>query len=209
MDDRHHQRSSAIWQQSLSGFRDSLAHQPMPGCGAAASVVADLGLALMLKGLHLSQQHQANTERAALIEAGERLKQQLAPLADKDVSAFEGLMAAFNLPQENGQEKQARRHAIQEAATEAVDVPLHTARLCQAALRLGERAGAYSERQFKSDALAGGELLAAAMRSVLFNVLANIDALGSDAEKQHAQDAHDELKQQATLLLERISQRVD
>lgn len=209
MDDRHHQRSSAIWQQSLSGFRDSLAHQPMPGCGAAASVVADLGLALMLKGLHLSQQHQANTERAALIEAGERLKQQLAPLADKDVSAFEGLMAAFNLPQENGQEKQARRHAIQEAATEAVDVPLHTARLCQAALRLGERAGAYSERQFKSDALAGGELLAAAMRSVLFNVLANIDALGSDAEKQHAQAAHDELKQQATLLLERISQRVD
>lgn len=205
MDDNYHQHSSAIWQQSLSGFRDSLAHQPMPGCGAAASVVADLGLALMLKGLHLSQQHQANAERAALIEEGERLKQQLAPLADKDVIAFEGLMAAFNLPQENGKEKQARRNAIQAAAAEAVDVPLQTARLCQAALRLGERAGAYSERQFKSDALAGGELLAAAMRSVLFNVLANIDALGSQAEKQLAQAAHDELRQQATILLGQLS----
>lgn len=208
MDDNHQQHSTPIWQQSLTGFRDSLAHQPMPGCGAAASVVADLGLALMLKGLHLTQKHQTSEARAALIEEGERLKQQLAPLADKDVIAFEGLMAAFNLPQENEQEKKARRHAIQEAAAEAVEVPLQTARLCQAALRLGERAGAYSERQFKSDALAGGELLAAAMRSVLLNVLANVDALGSQAEKKHAQAAHDELKQQAKILLENIFQRL-
>lgn len=43
--------STAIWQQRLSHFRDALAHNPMPGCGAAATVVADLGLALMLKGL--------------------------------------------------------------------------------------------------------------------------------------------------------------
>lgn len=209
MDDNCQQHSMAIWQQSLTGFRDSLAHQPMPGCGAAATVVSDLGLALMLKGLYLTQQHQANEERAALIEEGECLKQQLAPLADKDVIAFEGLLEAFNLSQENGHEKKVRRHAIQEAAAEAVDVPLQTARLCQTALRLGERAGAYSERQFKSDALAGGELLAAAMRSVLFNVQANIEALGSQAEKQHAQAAHDELKQQATILLEKIFQRLD
>lgn len=206
MDDERQPHNASIWQQHLKDFRDSLAHQPMPGCGAAATVVADLGLALILKGLHLTQQHHADEARATLIEEGERLKQQLAPLADRDVVAFEGLMAALSLPHKNKQETQARRHAIYEAATEAVEVPLRTARLCQAALSLGLRAGGYSEQQFKSDTQAGGELLAAALRSVLLNVLANIDTLGSEAEQQRVQNAHDELKQQATVLLEKLTQ---
>ncbi|MBE0404302.1 MULTISPECIES: hypothetical protein [Halomonas] len=63
--------NTAIWQQRLSHFRDALAHNPMPGCGAAATVVASLGLALILKGLHISQQHQTSEARAVLIEQGE------------------------------------------------------------------------------------------------------------------------------------------
>ncbi|RUR33110.1 cyclodeaminase/cyclohydrolase family protein [Vreelandella nanhaiensis] len=198
--------SAPIWQQDLTCFRDSLAHQPMPGCGSASSVVASMGLALILKGLHLSQQHEASEARALLITEGESLKHQLAPLADKDVAAFEELMAALQMPQHNDKQKAARRTAVQAAATTAVDVPLQTARLCQAALNLGERAGSYSENQFNSDTQAGGELLAAALRSVLLNVVANIDSLGSEAEKRRAQEAHDELKQQAAVLVARISQ---
>lgn len=60
--------NTAIWQQRLSHFRDALAHNPMPGCGAAATVVASLGLALILKGLHINQQHQTSEARAALID---------------------------------------------------------------------------------------------------------------------------------------------
>ncbi|RUR54616.1 cyclodeaminase/cyclohydrolase family protein [Vreelandella populi] len=198
--------SAPVWQQDLTCFRDSLAHQPMPGCGSAASVVASMGLALILKGLHLSQQHESSEARAALIKEGESLKHQLAPLADKDVTAFEELMAALQMPQHDDKHKAARRTAVQAAATTAVDVPLQTARLCQAALNLGERASAYSEKQFASDTQAGGELLAAALRSVLLNVVANMDSLGSEEEKRHAQEAHDELKQQAALLVARMSQ---
>ncbi|MBZ5488505.1 cyclodeaminase/cyclohydrolase family protein [Halomonas aquamarina] len=187
---------SPVWEQRLDHFRDSLAHRPMPGCGAAASVTAALGMALMLKGVHLSQQHETSEARRVLIDEGERLKAQLAPLADKDIAAFEGLMEAFQMPHGNEHEENARRRAIQQAAATAVDVPLTTARLCREALALGERAGEYSERQFASDAQAGCELLVAALRSVLLNVEANIDSLGSDAEKRHAQAAHDELKKQ-------------
>ena len=197
--------SAPIWQQGLTHFRDSLAHQPMPGCGSAASVVASIGLALILKGLHLSQQHEASEARALLIKEGENLKHQLAPLADKDVAAFKGLMAALQMPQHDDKQKAARRAAVQAAATTAVDVPLQTARLCQTGLNLGERAGAHSEQQFNSDTQAGGELLAAALRSVLLNVVANMDSLGSEAEKRRAQEAHDELKQ-AAVLVARMSQ---
>lgn len=197
--------ASTIWQQDLTHFRDALAHQPMPGCGSAASVVASMGLALILKGLHLSQQHEASKARAELIEEGERLEHQLAPLADKDVAVFEDLMAALQMPQHDDKQKAARRSAVQAAATTAVDVPLQTARLCQAALNLGKRAGAYSEKQFASDTQAGGELLVAALRSVLLNVVANMDSLGSEAEKRRAQEAHDELKQQAAVLVAQMS----
>ncbi len=193
-----------VWEQTLDHFRDALAHRPMPGCGAAASVTAALGVALILKGLHLSQQHETSEARRTLIGEGERLKEQLGPLADEDIAAFEGLMAAFQMPQDTEHEKAGRHRAIQQAAATAVDVPLATARLCQKALSLGERAGEYSEKQFASDTQAGGELLAAALRSVLLNVEANIDLLGSEAEKRRVQAAHDELKEQAAVLLARI-----
>lgn len=199
------QGHTPIWEQTLGHFGDSLARKPMPGCGAAASVTAALGVALILKGLHLSQQHETSEARRALLGEGERLKEQLGPLADKDIAAFEGLMAAFQMPHHDEQEKTARCCAIQQAAATAVDVPLQTARLCQKALSLCVQAGGCSEQQFASDTRAGGELLGAALRSVLLNVEANIDSLGSEAEKRRAQEAHDELKEQAALLVARIA----
>lgn len=205
MNDIRKAHPAPVWQQDLDRFRDSLAHQPMPGCGSAASVVASLGVALILKGLQLSQQHEESEARAALIEEGENLKHQLAPLADKDVAAFEGLMDALHMPQHDDKQKANRRTAVHAAAATAVDVPLQTAGLCLAALNLGERAGTYSEKQFNSDTRAGGELLAAALHCVLLNVVANIESLGSEAEKRRAQEAHDELKQQAAMSLARIS----
>ncbi|PRY64192.1 formiminotetrahydrofolate cyclodeaminase [Vreelandella songnenensis] len=193
-----------VWEQTLSHFRDALAHRPMPGCGAAASVTASLGVALILKGLHLSQQHETSEVRRVLIDEGERLNEQLSPLADKDIAAFEELMSAFQMPQDTEHKKASRHRAIQQAAATAVDVPLATARLCQKALSLGERAGEHSEKQFASDTQAGGELLAAALRSVLLNVEANTDLLGSEAEKRRVQEAYDALKEQAVVLLTRI-----
>ena len=84
--------AAPLWELSLSDFRDTVAREPMPGCGAVAVVSADLGLALVLKGLHLSQHHDATAPRQALIDKGAALKQQLAPLAQEDVAAYEALV---------------------------------------------------------------------------------------------------------------------
>lgn len=185
--------AAPLWEQSLNDFRDTVAREPMPGCGAVAVVSADLGLALVLKGLHLSQHHDASVPRQALIDEGAALKQRLAPLAQEDVAAFEAFMAAVGRDEED----EKRNDAIHAAAEMAVNVPLKTAQLCVATLELTQQAREQIEQQFVSDALAGARLIHAALHSVLLNVDANAGKLGSDA-------AH-----RATLSRDRLAQRAD
>ncbi|MCM2972605.1 cyclodeaminase/cyclohydrolase family protein [Larsenimonas suaedae] len=190
-----------LWQHRLSDFRDTVAREPMPGCGATAVVSADLGLALVLKGLNLSQQHGTSAPRQALIEEGESLKTRLAPLADEDIAAFEAFMAAVGRDENDD----GRRDALHEAAENAVEVPLKTARLCDAALALAHQASDHIEAQFLSDAVAGARLIHAALHSVLLNVSANAGQLGSDTKRDRALYARNGLAHRADALLATIT----
>ncbi|ARS52909.1 hypothetical protein B9G99_08450 [Kushneria konosiri] len=190
-----------LWQQRLSDFRDAVACEPMPGCGATAVVSADLGLALVLKGLHLSQQHHASGARQALIDEGASLKNRLSPLAEEDVAAFEAFMAAVGRDESDD----GRQDAIHEAAESAVEVPLRTAQLCDAALALAHQAGDHIEAQFVSDAVAGARLVHAALHGVLLNVSANAGQLGNDAARDRALHARDGLAHRADALLSTIT----
>ncbi|WP_457808834.1 cyclodeaminase/cyclohydrolase family protein [Kushneria sp. EE4] len=193
--------TTPLWQHRLSDFRDTVAREPMPGCGATAVVSADLGLALVLKGLNLSQQHDASAPRKALIEEGESLKQRLAPLAAEDMAAFEAFMEAVGRDESDA----GRRTAIHAAAETAVEVPLKTAQLCDAALALAQQAGEHIESQFVSDAVAGARLIHAALHGVLLNVAANAGQLGSDDARDRALHARDGFAQRGDALLAAIA----
>ncbi|REC94801.1 cyclodeaminase/cyclohydrolase family protein [Kushneria indalinina] len=193
--------TTPLWQHRLSDFRDAVAREPMPGCGATAVVSADLGLALVLKGLHLSQQHDASAPRQALIDEGASLKQRLAPLAQEDVDAFEAFMAAVGRDKDD----EGRTQAIHAAAATAVEVPLKTAQLCDAALVLSHQAREDIEQQFVSDALAGARLIHAALHGVLLNVQANAGQLGSDDARDRALLSRDGLARRADALLAAIT----
>lgn len=201
MSDNMLNNPAPLWEHRLRDFRDTVASEPMPGCGAVAVVSADLGLALVLKGLHLSQHHDATAPRQVLIDEGASLKQRLAPLAQEDVAAFEAFMAAVGRDKED----KGRNDAIHAAAETAVEVPLKTALLCDAALALTQQAGEYIEQQFVSDALAGARLIHAALHSVLLNMDANAGQLGSDAARDQARLSRDDLAQRADALLTAIT----
>lgn len=191
----------SLWEHSLGDFRDTVAREPMPGCGAVAVVSADLGLALVLKGLHLSQDHAATAPRQVLIDKGASLKQRLAPLAQEDVAAFEAFMAAVGRDKED----EGRNSAIHAAAETAVEVPLQTAQLCEAALAMTQQAGEHIEQQFVSDALAGARLIHAALHSALLNIDANAGQLGSVTARDRARLSRDGLAQRADALLTAIT----
>ncbi|RKQ95719.1 formiminotetrahydrofolate cyclodeaminase [Kushneria sinocarnis] len=194
----------SLWQQPLHAFRQHTATQATPGCGAAATVSAEFGLALVLKGLRITQQHGDNERRAALIEWGEQLSAQLAPCADDDVAAFEQFMAATRQPQESEAERESRQQAINAAAERATAIPLRAAECCLEALTLIEEALPLSDDMLGSDARAGALMLHSALSALLLNIDADLPGLRDSRQRARAARQRRDLQRDADTLMVRL-----
>ncbi|MDR6236488.1 cyclodeaminase/cyclohydrolase family protein [Pseudomonas oryzihabitans] len=188
-----------LWQQTLAQFRDGTGSTlPTPGSGSAATVAAVLGIALVLKGLKISQQRQPVTRHAELIALGERLQEALSTCADADVQAFANYLEADR--QANGaasEEGERRQQALNLAAANAIQIPIATAQLCLEALDLAVIATPLTVEPLRSDALAGGRLLHGALGAVLTTVDADRNGLKSGDAREAARQMRDKLQQQA------------
>ena len=175
---------TSIWDMTLGGFRDAVESRSTPGCGAAAAVSAGIGLALVLKGLRITDGKQRDAERGELIARGEAQLAALGRYADEDVEAFNAYLSAVKRSQASDAERQARERAIQAAVERANQVPLATAHSCLEALKLSVEALTKTADNLRSDTLAGGLMLHAALSSVLINVDANLAGLRDAAERE-------------------------
>ncbi|APQ10670.1 hypothetical protein BJP27_03800 [Pseudomonas oryzihabitans] len=188
-----------LWQQTLAQFRDGTGSTlPTPGSGSAATLAAVLGVALVLKGLKISQQRQPVTRHAELIALGERLQEALSTCADADVQAFANYLEADR--QANGaasEEGERRQQALNLAAANAIQIPIATAQLCLEGLDLAVIATPLTVEPLRSDALAGGRLLHGALGAVLTTVDADRNGLKSGDAREAARQMRDKLQQQA------------
>ncbi|OHV07566.1 cyclodeaminase/cyclohydrolase family protein [Kushneria phosphatilytica] len=201
-DDANSEQS--LWQQSLAEFRRDTATQATPGCGATATVSAAFGLALVLKGLRITQQHATDERRQALIEWGEQVNERLAPCADEDVAAFEQFMAAIRKPQESESERETRRQAIDEAAGQATDIPLRAAEDCLEALALVEEALPLSDDMLKSDVRAGALLLHGALSALLLNIDADLSGLRNPQQRARTARHRRDLQREGDTMITRL-----
>lgn len=167
----------SIWNMTLAAFREAVISRSTPGCGAAAAATADIGLALVMKGLKISQSRQHDPRRAALITKAETLRDDLGAYADEDMSAFQAFLEALRLPATTAQEQQRRRQAISEAGVRINQVPLQTAEACLDALEVAASSLPLTEAALRSDVIGGGLLLHSGLSSVLLNVDANLASL--------------------------------
>lgn len=112
--------------------REVASSTPAPGGGSVAALAGAQGAGLLSMYCHLSQ----NREKLGdvvdrLQQAGEEarfIKLKLLEAIDEDTLAFNQVMEAYRLPKMNEAEKAARKEAIQQAAVNAAEVPLKTAR---------------------------------------------------------------------------------
>ncbi|SDM29608.1 hypothetical protein SAMN05661010_03871 [Modicisalibacter muralis] len=74
--------STSVWNMTLAAFRDAIEPRSTPGCGAAAAASTGFGLALVLKGLRISESKRRNDEGAALIGRADALLKMLRDDAD-------------------------------------------------------------------------------------------------------------------------------
>lgn len=189
--------AQSVWDMPLAAFRDAVALRPTPGCGAAAAVTADLGLALVIKGLRISESKSPDARRAELIGKVRILLKDLAELADKDVAAFEAYMDRLRLPQATGAQASRRRDAVAEAALTVTEVPLETAQACLGGLTLALEALELTTANLRSDVLAGGQLLHAGLSAVLVSVDSNLAGLRDEAERAPMARLRDDLQRDA------------
>ena len=186
---------ASIWTQRLADFRAATAaNQPTPGCGAAAAVTADIGLALVLKGLRISEAHGSDPTRRALLQAAEALSGRPGTFADDDVRAFGDYLNAAR----NGEPEQK-----QAASRQACAVPLALAHCCLEALELAVDAWPCTDPNVQSDAQAGAVLIHAGLSAALINVDADMASL-EDASRDQVAQARTRLQAEGDDLLQRL-----
>jgi formiminotetrahydrofolate cyclodeaminase len=171
-----------ITQRPVAAFLDDLASSaPTPGGGSAAAVVGAMGAALvsMVCSVTLGKKGQeaVESEMKGVLGLSERLRTQLTAMAAADITAFDGLMAAYRLPKTNEAEKSRRGAAIQQNLRAATETPLECARACAEVVALSHRAGLSGYSGVISDAGVAALTANAALRSAALNVYINVPAL--------------------------------
>src|SRR5579862_7421838 len=182
---------TAMTQHSIDEFLDRLASgDPTPGGGSAAAVMGAAGAALVSMVCNVSigkkGYEAAEPELRAVLEKSEALRRRLQTMVEDDVSAFDGLMAAYKLPKATDDDKARRAEVIQASLERATEVPLACARACGEVIALSRRAGEHGYQHVISDAGVGVSAAYAALRSAALNVLINAPALKNRAFAERA-----------------------
>ncbi|MEO7175181.1 MAG: glutamate formimidoyltransferase [Saprospiraceae bacterium] len=135
------QSSENLVRMNLRAFADETASEsPAPGGGSIAAYVGSLGasLATMVANLSANKKGWENQMQSFSdwAEQGQAIKDKLLHLVDADTAAFNGIMAAFQLPKSNESEIEARKAAIQDATKVAIQIPYEVMQTTQQSLPL-------------------------------------------------------------------------
>lgn len=182
-----------LWELTLAQFREATAGRGMPGCGAVAAVVADCGLALVVKALRVSEKRERREGRVDLLQSAQVLLGRPGAFADDDVAAFQDYLDAED------------PEAQQMASRQACAVPLATARVCNEALAIAEAAWPEVVESVRCDVRAGALLIGAAIDAVLLNVEADLAGLDDPVSKEELREICRKLQSEAHARLERIT----
>jgi formiminotetrahydrofolate cyclodeaminase len=171
-----------IKDKSIQLFLDELASKaPTPGGGSVAAIMGAQSAALtsMVCNLTIGKPKYAEVENdmLALLQKSEALREELTGMIQADIDVFNRLMATYALPKETDDQKTLRSAAIQQALSEATEIPLTCARACAQAVELSRIAADKGNSAAISDA--GVAVMAAysGLKSAALNVYINAGSL--------------------------------
>lgn len=191
----------SIWDRSTGSLRDAVAGEATPGCGAVAATTAVLGLALVLKGLNISESKAPDGARAQWVTQAQQLLQILSRQADRDGEAFAAYLEATRRARDSGQDD---ARYLREAAVRLNLIPLEIAVTCNEALALTASSLGCCAANLQGDLLGGGTLLHAALSAALLTADADLAALDDPAEQHRAREQCRALQQVANQRLQEL-----
>ena len=180
---------------------------PTPGGGSVSAVSAALGSALvtMLASLSIDKAQCPDQERIKeILREAEGLVAKLLEEGEKDVLAYNEVMAAYGMPKNTEEEKAERTSKIQQALKKAADAPLEAGAVCLKVLHLAEEAIKKGNKNVISDGVAGGLLAEAAMQSILLNVKVNIGLIKDEEWKKEREIRMRQISQEGFVIRDRL-----
>ena len=185
----------SIAQQKVDEFLTALASDaPTPGGGPVAAVAGATGAALisMVCNLTIGRKGYEETEERmhAILAQAESARKAFLELADRDATAFDGVMAAFKMPKETDAEKAVRSQAIQVGYEHAAAVPLEIGRKAADLMELAREVTEVGNANAASDGACAAQALSTAVWCATYNVEINAAAL---KDQSRATALHDEV----------------
>ncbi len=168
-----------------SEFLDALAAgtaTPGGGSASAYSGAAAAGLVSMVARLTIGKKKYAESElrMQTILTQSESLRNDLSRSIQLDASAFEGVMAAYKLPQDTPEQQEVRRKSIEQATLLATQVPLVVANKTLRVIELAEQVIHFGNVSALSDAATGAALAHAAITGAGYNIRINARELPPD-----------------------------
>jgi len=175
---------------TLIDFVDETASEsPAPGGGSISAYVGSLGASLATMVANLSSHKKGWDDKwqefSDWAEKGQKYKDELLYLVDKDTAAFNMIMAAFGLPKATDEEKKARTQAIQDATKFAIEIPFKVMQLSFGSMQLIKAMAEIGNPNSVSDAGVGALCARSAVMGAFMNV--RINAAGYE-DKNYVND---------------------
>ncbi len=175
-----------IGEQTIDRFLATLASDsPTPGGGAVAALAGAAGAALieMVCNLTIDKKgyEDASGRMRELRGQAERARSELVTLADRDATAFDGVMEAFRMPKDTEEQRTVRTAAIQRGYLAATQVPLEIARASASLMPLALETVEAGNVNAASDGVSAAQMLFAGTECAIYNVQINAAALKDEA----------------------------
>ena len=186
-----------------------ISNDPVPGGGSVSALNGALAAALsaMVANLTVGRKKYAevNDLMQELSARFEKLSQKLIEDVDRDSDAYNCVFAAFKLPKETDEEKQARREAIQRETKYAAQVPMEVARAVYEVLPQIDAVAQKGNNNAVTDACVSMMCARTAILGALLNVRINLTSIKDEAfvnamrDEADTIEAHTILQEQALL----------
>ena len=155
--------------------------EPTPGGGSVAALSAGLAAALtaMVANLTIGKKGYEGLEEEMgnIAKEAEKYREKFVEYIDKDSESFNKVMAAFKLPKETEEEKEARKNQIQAALKNAALVPLEVAKNGLKIMNIIETVVVKGNKNAVTDGAVAAMMSRTATLSALYNVKINLGSI--------------------------------
>lgn len=207
-------RDEPLASMTVRGFIEEIAARTSaPGGGSASAAVAAIGAGLGCMVAQLTygvrKFERLDPKMREIIPPLYKSVQNLIPMIDADTNAFNDYMEALRMPKKTDEEKKLRSEAMQAGLKKAIEVPLSTMRLADAAWEKMLEIAEHGNIASKSDVEVGARALEVGIWGAYKNVLINLPGIKDEEFKTKIIGEAEAIRNRAKDMMEKALKILD